>query len=85
VERQDGERVFYVRDNGAGFDESLGHKLFHAFERLHPAAQFAGLGVGLSTVYRVIEKHDGRVWARSSPGEGATFYFTVAADSAVPV
>lgn len=85
MERQDGERVFYVRDNGAGFDESLGHKLFHAFERLHPAAQFAGLGVGLSTVYRVIEKHDGRVWARSSPGEGATFYFTVSAESAVPV
>lgn len=74
---QDGERAFFVRDNGAGFDATLAHKLFQAFERLHPATQFEGLGVGLNTVHRVIEKHNGRVWAESTEGHGATFFFTV--------
>lgn len=76
-QRSGDETVYFIRDNGAGFDASLAHKLFHAFERLHPGSQFEGLGVGLNTVHRVIEKHNGRIWAEAVQGEGATFYFTL--------
>lgn len=76
--RRDGdETIYFVRDNGAGFDQSFAGKLFVPFQRLHDEVEFRGAGIGLARARRIIERHNGRIWAEGQAGAGATFFFTL--------
>jgi light-regulated signal transduction histidine kinase (bacteriophytochrome) len=75
--KKNDEMMFYIKDNGAGFEMQYAHKLFEPFQRLHTSNEFEGSGIGLATVARVINRHKGCIWGESAVGEGATFYFTL--------
>lgn len=82
--QQSGQNIYYLKDNGIGFDTKFAANLFKPFQRLHNVQDFDGHGIGLATVERIISRHGGQVWAESRPNEGATFYFTLGDQDAAP-
>jgi light-regulated signal transduction histidine kinase (bacteriophytochrome) len=72
-----GRRVYFVRDNGAGFDMAFASRMFEAFQRMHSQTEFPGTGIGLAIVHKIVTRHGGRIWAKSAPQQGATLFFTL--------